>query len=327
VIKFLLFADFPLKNTGIFSTAERIISNFESSQFEVYCDQSIFIAGKYAKELSKFSQGQAKVVIFTHLECRQLSSYCRQLSGAVIHVGDWPGAYWLSKLKYTKRVWQILGWVRFHYRICMLPRDALFLFVNESDTKSAIAYGFKYSRTLEIGVIGPTVALAEDFKQQHLCFTGNYRYAPNKDAAVRLIEWVRSYPQFNLSLVGYHAEDLHDVVPENVTLHDSIPSVVEYLARERPIYVSLLGFGAGAKNKMLEAMVSACPIIATPQSLDPSLKSDSIMVINDLDELLPACSYINDNYGRVNLDSIKTSYSVIAERSWNQISSKLLSFL
>jgi len=106
-----------------------------------------------------------------------------------------------------------------------------------------------------------------------LLFTGNFEYAPNIDAALHLARdiWpqVRARVQgVTLWLVGnapppelqaLHGGDLY------VTGH--VPDVSLYLEMTAA-FVCPLRFGAGIKNKVLEALAMGCPVVATPLSVD-----------------------------------------------------------
>lgn len=327
MIDVLLIADFPLKRTGIVSTAEGIFSNYDIDSFDIYCDQSIVFANKHAKELRYFVPNTNEIVIFSHIECKGLHNLLKMVPDALTHVGDWPGTFWKSRFRYSRNLKALFGLIRFYYRVRCLPKSTRFLFVNEVDTQCAIEYGFNQSKTLEIGVTIPQSERAEFFDAKHLCFTGNFRYAPNRDAAQMLIQWAKSYPQYHLSLVGYNAYDFYDIVSGNVRLYDSVPNIVDFLTEKRPVYVSLLGFGAGSKNKILEAMVSGCPIIATSQSLDSLTQFfDSVFDIKNVAAVSDYLKSINNNYDHLNSYSIELANSIEHDRSWSNISKKFASF-
>jgi len=106
-----------------------------------------------------------------------------------------------------------------------------------------------------------------------LLFTGNYEYAPNVDAALRLareiLPQVRAQiPEAKLWLVGHAPPaELQMLASDTITVTGSVPDVRPYLARAT-VFVSPLRLGAGIKNKVLEAMAMGCPVVATPLSVD-----------------------------------------------------------
>jgi glycosyltransferase involved in cell wall biosynthesis len=106
-----------------------------------------------------------------------------------------------------------------------------------------------------------------------LLFVGNYEYAPNVDAALRLateiLPQVRAHvSEANLWLVGHAPPaELRAISREAITVTGSVPDVRPYLARAT-VFVSPLRLGAGIKNKVLEAMAMGCPVVATPLSVD-----------------------------------------------------------
>jgi glycosyltransferase involved in cell wall biosynthesis len=114
-----------------------------------------------------------------------------------------------------------------------------------------------------------------------LLFVGNYEYAPNVDAALRLameiLPRVRAQvADAQLWLVGHAPpaellalmdSGLKPTVSPSIIVTGSVPDVRPYLARAT-VFVSPLRLGAGIKNKVLEALAMGCPVVATPLSVD-----------------------------------------------------------
>lgn len=106
-----------------------------------------------------------------------------------------------------------------------------------------------------------------------LLFTGNFEYAPNVDAALRLARDVlpkvrAQIPQAVLWLVGNAPPpEIERLAGETVVVTGRVPDVRPYLARAA-VFVSALTLGAGIKNKVLEALAMRCAVIATPVSVD-----------------------------------------------------------
>lgn len=106
-----------------------------------------------------------------------------------------------------------------------------------------------------------------------LLFVGNYEYAPNRDAALWLARAIfpavqRRVPGAKLWLVGSAPPpELLALASESIHITGRVPDVRPYLARAT-VFVSPLRFGAGIKNKILEALAMGCPVVATPLSLD-----------------------------------------------------------
>lgn len=106
-----------------------------------------------------------------------------------------------------------------------------------------------------------------------LLFVGNYEYAPNVDAALRLASEIlpevqKRLPDVRLWLVGNAPPpELKALASNHVRVTGRVPDVRPYLARAGA-FVSPLRLGAGIKNKVLEALAMGCPVIATPLSMD-----------------------------------------------------------
>lgn len=106
-----------------------------------------------------------------------------------------------------------------------------------------------------------------------LLFVGNYEYAPNVDAALRLarefLPQVQAHiPTAKLWLVGNApTPEMQALASEAIQVTGRVPDVRPYLA-QAAAFVCPLRLGAGIKNKALEALAMGCPLVATPLSVD-----------------------------------------------------------
>jgi polysaccharide biosynthesis protein PslH len=107
-------------------------------------------------------------------------------------------------------------------------------------------------------------------------FVGNMEYEPNADGAMWLATGIfpqvrRQIPTTKLLLVGNNpSESLRNIAAGSggaIEVTGRVPDVRPYLERAT-IFVSPLRMGAGIKNKVLEAMAMARPLIMTPLSAD-----------------------------------------------------------
>lgn len=106
-----------------------------------------------------------------------------------------------------------------------------------------------------------------------LLFTGNFEYEPNVDAALWLAaELLPGLRQQGLDarlwLVG-HAPPraLSALAGEQILVTGQVPDLRPWLQRAT-LYVCPLRMGAGIRNKVLEALATGCPLLATPLSAD-----------------------------------------------------------
>ena len=101
-----------------------------------------------------------------------------------------------------------------------------------------------------------------------LLFVGNYEYAPNVDAALRLGLEIfprikRELPDARLLLVGNNPPDaVRALASEDIEVTGHVPDVRPYF-QQASVFISPLRLGAGIKNKVLEAMAMGKPLVAT----------------------------------------------------------------
>jgi len=131
-------------------------------------------------------------------------------------------------------------------------------------------------------------------KARALLFVGNYEYPPNVDAALRLAREIlpqvqKRVPDVKLWLVGNAPPPaVQALASEAVRVTGRVPDVRPYLARAAA-FVCPLRYGAGIKNKVLEALAIGCPVAATPLSVDGIAVQDGhSALIADGDALITA---------------------------------------
>ena len=115
----------------------------------------------------------------------------------------------------------------------------------------------------------------QETTQPMLLFNGNFEYAPNVDAALVMARQIlpivkAQIPQVRLMLVGNnppHALTSLALKDDSIEVTGRVPDMRPYLDKAM-IFVSPLRYGAGIKNKVLEAMAMQKPIVATPLSCD-----------------------------------------------------------
>lgn len=321
-------ADFPLARTGIVSTATGILSNIDSNMYRLFSDQNVAIGTKCCEPLIDKHSDIGSTVIFTHIEYSGLPRLLKQIPGAVVHVGDWPGVYWKSLAKNGRPLKGVLGDLRMRYRIRNLPWNQYFFFVSNHDTQRAREYGFLNAQHLPIGVTPPSRSLGAKLNTSSICFSGNFRFPPNREAALQLLAWVRFQPEYELHLVGFFAADFSGEGASNIFLHDSVPSVVDFLSSLRPVYVSPLRTGAGAKNKILEALVAGCPVIATIESLDDSTTDlPGILKFDDMTQLNTLLDQVANNSDDWLRTTSEIAENTARERSWRSVSHRFTSLV
>lgn len=135
-------------------------------------------------------------------------------------------------------------------------------------------------------------------RQPHtLLFTGNFAYQPNLDAAFYLIEQILPrvqdrLPDARLWLVGANPppelSELADA--DDLIVTGQVVDMRPYLAKAA-VFACPLRFGAGIKNKVLEALAMGCPVVGSPVSFDGIGISDGVSAVvapDDADDFASA---------------------------------------
>jgi hypothetical protein len=321
MLNVLFAADFPLAKSGIVSTASSILAENLLGPTTLYSELPLTINGMATHPAVKLSDASIDL-IFTHTEYSGLPALQNRFPHAIVHVGDWPLRHWNS-IRRVQFIKGELGILRCHLRLRHVNRSTRLAFVTQEDCDAAMAYGFVRALHLPIGVTSPKEPLADMVDVRSVCFSGNFRYQPNRNAAQRLLKLAQErFSELRIILVGFYADDFKDQASNNVEIHADVPSVVDFLAVRRPIYVSLIETGAGAKNKILEAIVAGCPIICTAESLDSSipLASSIRVVTSDADVVQQLKNWrLPESQLLLNSESCKLVDHTRALRSWNSV--------
>jgi glycosyltransferase involved in cell wall biosynthesis len=155
-----------------------------------------------------------------------------------------------------------------------------------------------------------------------LIFTGNYEYAPNVDAALRLARDIfPAIPNAKLWIVGNAPPpEVQTLASETISVTGHVPDMRDYL-NKATIFVSPLRLGAGIKNKILEALALACPVVATPLSVDgiAVLNNDELLIAESDEQIISAIlrllddTALRDQLGASGRKLIESRYS------WTQV--------
>jgi len=323
MLNVLFAADFPIAKTGIASTASSILAEDVLGSTCLFSEQTLSINGTLTKPAPNQTDDNVGL-IFTHTEYSGLPALQHRYPEAIFHVGDWPLRHW-SSVRRAQPIKGTLATFRCLMRLSRIDRNTRLAFVTQEDCADAVAHGFSRALHLPIGVKPPKGSLGDQVDVQSVCFSGNFRYQPNRTAAQRLLRLAQNhFPDLRVILVGFYADDFKEQVRNNVEIYADVPSVVDFLAARRPIYVSLIDAGAGAKNKILEAIVAGCPIICTPESLDSSIpRAPSIKIVSlDEDVVQQLRNWnLSCNQTVLTIESQKLADDTQMKRSWHAVAS------
>lgn len=323
MINVLFAADFPISKSGIASTASSILAEDVLGPTCLFSEQPLSINGTPTRAGPNQNDDTVDL-IFTHTEYSGLPALQHRYPEAIFHVGDWPLRHW-SSVRRAQPIKGALATLRCHMRLSRIDRSTRLAFVTQEDCAGAVAQGFSRALHLPIGVKPPKESLGAQVDVRSVCFSGNFRYQPNRDAAQRFLRLAQThFSDLRVILVGFYADDFKEQARDNVEIYADVPSVVDFLTVRRPIYVSLVDTGAGAKNKILEAMVAGCPIICTKESLDSSIPpAPTIKIVSRDEDVVSQLGNWNLSSSQQVLtrESSKLANDTRANRSWRSVAS------
>ena len=165
---------------------------------------------------------------------------------------------------------------------------------------------------------------------RELVFTGNMSWPPNVDAAERLAREIlplvrRELPETKLVIVGASPTSRVLALAElpGVKVTGTVPDLRPYVWRASA-YVSPLRFGAGVKNKILEAMALGTPIVGTRQSLTgtPLVHGKEVWIGDDAPTMAAGILEIMKNERLAETLSRASRRRVESEYNWARVASQ-----
>jgi glycosyltransferase involved in cell wall biosynthesis len=164
-------------------------------------------------------------------------------------------------------------------------------------------------------------------ERRGIAFIGNFRFAPNRDAAAFLVGEIlpkvwRADPSIECLLVGACVpEEIQKLAGPRVRVLGYLAELADLFARVR-LTVAPLRFGAGVKGKVLESLAAGVPCVMTPiaaeglglpESLSDAVSADAQSLAEDIlrlhaggtmaDAMVSAgLAYISTHYTEANVE-------------------------
>ena len=323
-MKIGIFTDYTVLKTGIWSTF-RGLTACAKVDFKLYAtDLIVTELAKKNIEAFKYT-GEHLDAVFTHLDYTCLNQLYSISPSALFHVGDWTPAFYKSKMR-TRPFSAIIKLYLLRKRLKKLNRKIRLAFVNLEETAQAKKYGFFNSFHLPIGISAEQFPMRKQFDFNTLCFTGAFSYKPNQIAATSLYRLNSDYKlNKKVIIAGY---DAHKINLPGVEIFSNLDNISKFLCDRRPVYVSKLPFGSGAKNKIIQALHCACPVICNDNSIDGTVSAYTCGYNSDnsiINRILEICQ--PENRDSINNQALKTRHLIIQSNSWDAISKRFLGLL
>lgn len=169
--------------------------------------------------------------------------------------------------------------------------------------------------------------------EKNLVFVGHYKHYPNADAIVYFVRFifdkiVKRIPDIKLYVVGSGlTEDVRRLEKENIIITGEVEDIRQYLKCPN-IFIAPIRLGGGIKGKVLEAMASGVPAVATQDAAD-GIKCKNyydILIGNTTDEFADRVIELCLNDKLYNKISENARINTVNQYDWKVIAKKLTAF-
>ena len=173
----------------------------------------------------------------------------------------------------------------------------------------------------------------KNFNQPTILFQGNYFWLQNVEAALFLINQIypllaKSIPNLKIIISGQNAQKIKIEKSINLKIVDNKPEdqeLVKKYFREATIFIAPIFGPGGTRLKILAAMASGTPVIATQTGLEglDVVDGENALVANTAQEFADKITTILKN--RKEYEKIRNNaYQMVKEKyNWEKISEKL----
>lgn len=166
-------------------------------------------------------------------------------------------------------------------------------------------------------------------KSPTILYVGNFRWLQNREAANILINKIwpkikKELPQSRLLIVGRSIESLKDLKKEGVIFDENVSDIQTAYQQADLMLAPIKGPG-GTRLKVLEAMVSGCPVITTPVGIEGiEVKNGREVLIGNSDEELfqLTIKVLKDGRLRDKMSRLGRQF-VVQKYEWAKITGKL----
>jgi glycosyltransferase involved in cell wall biosynthesis len=164
-----------------------------------------------------------------------------------------------------------------------------------------------------------------------IVFTGNMSWFPNEDAADYFVRQTlplvrKDFPAAEFWIVGSSPSARVQALSSfpGVKVTGAVPRLVDYI-QMADAYVSPLRFGAGIKNKILEAMAADTPIVATSVSLSgtPLVAGRHLLVADSPSEMAAAVLRILNDSALAHALAREARREIEERYTWDRISQQI----
>lgn len=144
----------------------------------------------------------------------------------------------------------------------------------------------------------PEEGAHKSLKNLKFIFTGNFGYRPNKETASFLIEKLfpllqKKFKNCQLLLVGIApTHEMLNKKSDNIIVTGEVPDLKPYL-KEANFFLAPIPWGAGIKNKVLEAMALELPVLGSQVAYDGIIASGEERLSDLIISGEEAQSYVN----------------------------------
>jgi glycosyltransferase involved in cell wall biosynthesis len=173
---------------------------------------------------------------------------------------------------------------------------------------------------VDINIFSPITIIKKE--NNSIIFTGNFGYKPNFDTGQYIIKTVAPLLDKNIRIyiVGRNSTELK-TDNKNIVITGFVENISDYLNRVELYFCPLL-YGAGVKNKILEAMACGLPVISTSigiSGINSIVKGYHFILADTLEEQITAIRDLLSSKEMKNQFSNHALIFIKEYPGWNEI--------
>ena len=239
----------------------------------------------------------------------------------------WEDYHAFSTSFFKKKIYHYLAKKLKQFEIDALSKVDLVCAITENDKLQLIEDGIPCPIAVIPFGIKQNFESNATIEQNKLFFLGAYNWKPNYDAALFLVkeilpELIQSNHNIQIHLAGsFMPEEFYSFASKNLHLHGKVVSSEEFISKHG-ILVAPIFSGSGVRIKIVEALASGIPVIASTIAMQGIPTNAVLLADNKTEFIAQIKKLVNSEEERIYLRQ-KAIEVIHQEFSFESVSNKL----